>query len=281
MATFGFNITAGDPPPNTQFPSTVEGFLSLITQYLEVSGLGDGQGEEIINTIVAGETAPVTDQQTTLWLKENNEGRRVGLLAYSGDSYNELNLTDSGDWADRPTNVSVGEMYRAEDLGFTAIYSAGGWTTLGGVIGDLKYVQGATLQEALDRNPGWREFVAGRGRSLVGVNSDIGETDEDYQSAGNTFGTRDHTLIVDETPSHNHLKTDAKTEAGADIDEEELLLWHDSQTGTGQTRVSHFGDGPSNAGRSTMGSLIVTSGGDQPHENRPPSITAYLLEKYI
>lgn len=288
MANFGLTLKNGTPPANTPFPKTVEGFLELMTSYLEVSGLGDQQGEDVVSQIIAGEDPPTTNLSTTLWLKETNQDRRTSLLAYSGDGFYELNVTNSGAWADKPDDPVRGEVYYATE-GFVAIYTGSAWTTLDGSIGDIKHAIGANLQAVLDINPGWREYTAGKGRSLVGV--DDQDASEDYHASGNQFGSQTHALDETEMPSHNHIQPGLTSLRSLFLNPElsiqgikDQLISNGYTSGDADLIVDGWDrdtSDPAQDPRVKIEGLLKNTGGDQPHENRPPSITAFILEKYI
>lgn len=273
MANFGLKLKNGNPPSGTPFPTTVEGFLALMTSYLEVSGLGDQEESDLLQ-LISGQNAPSANVQSTIWIKENNENRRVAVLSYNGDGFYKVCAVRTGAWADRPSDtVDAGEVYQATE-GFTAIYTGSAWTTLDGSIGDIKYAIGASLQAVLDKNPGWREYTAGKGRSLVGV--DNLDADPAYHNAENTFGTQKHQLNIDEMPTHKHTgKCYASDDAAySPVTESGLgaTAQHENAAHTTQSGTEFDLQGPVR---------LDDTGGDQPHENRPPSITAFILEKYI
>jgi len=90
-----------------------------------------------------------------------------------------------------------------------------------------------------------------RGRFIVGYDA----TDADYNAIGDTGGSKTHTLTEAEMPSHTHT--------------EETRQFTGSGIGTA-------------AGTSEV--IVVTqdtgsTGGDEPHENRPPYYTlAYIIK---
>ena len=95
----------------------------------------------------------------------------------------------------------------------------------------------------------WELF--GKGRTLVCVDED----DSDFNIVKKTGGEKNHTLTVNEMPSHNHP-----------------LKYSDSDTG--------FGGNYLTAGKKstykTSATAIDNIGGGQPHNNVQPYITCYI-----
>ena len=89
-----------------------------------------------------------------------------------------------------------------------------------------------------------------RGRFVVGYNPNDG----DYNAPGRTGGEKTITLTVDQIPSHNHNNR-VKTVGYA-------LSWNGSCEA-----ATHDGQGKNNGYQDISGQ---STGGDQPHENRPP-----------
>ena len=97
----------------------------------------------------------------------------------------------------------------------------------------------------------------------------------DGDTLGATGGDEKHELLASEIPAHDHLNDTPVGGRTAD----ELKVWHDTQSGYNGTRVKHFGSGDAYAGVSTMGSLINSFGGDQPHNNVQPTIILNYIIK--
>ena len=89
-----------------------------------------------------------------------------------------------------------------------------------------------------------------RGRFVVGYNPNDG----DYNSPGKTGGEKAHKLTVNELPSHNHNNR-VKTVGYAGS-------WNGSCEA-----ATHDGQDRNNGWKDISG---ASTGGDQPHENRPP-----------
>jgi microcystin-dependent protein len=91
------------------------------------------------------------------------------------------------------------------------------------------------------------------GRFVVGVDS----SDPDYSSIGNTGGEKEHRLTVEEMPSHTHSYNKIRIETHE---------WGDNAN----NRPHPFYD---------SGAQTGPTGGNQPHENRPPYyVLAYVMK---
>ncbi len=107
----------------------------------------------------------------------------------------------------------------------------------------------------------------------IGTGTDINGTLSSY-SIGDNGGSYLHRLTLGEMPQHNHLNPEVVNGRSAT----NFFVWHDNQTpGYQGTRVNHFGSGSSDAGRSTMGQLVLNNGESQRHNNVPP----FLAVNYI
>lgn len=92
-----------------------------------------------------------------------------------------------------------------------------------------------------------------RGRFVVGVDPN----DPDYSSIGNTGGEKRHQLTVNEMPSHTHSYDRIRIET---------RKWGDNA----DNRTHPFYD---------LGAQTGSTGGNQPHENRPPYyVLAYVMK---
>ena len=97
----------------------------------------------------------------------------------------------------------------------------------------------------------WARFA--NGRCLVGVN----ESDTDFSSAQKTGGEKEHSLTIDEMPSHNH----------------EIKLYESSA----DTNVGHIMRSKSIT--STVNGVSERTGGNSAHNNLQPYITVYMWRR--
>lgn len=102
-------------------------------------------------------------------------------------------------------------------------------------------------------------WVRIKGRVLVGVD----EADPDLAAAAAVGGEKEHTLTVEETPSHYHSGPKGYKNVMFDMSYE--ATW-----GSQITNVTGYGAVPAK-----MNSV----GGDQPHNNMPPYYTVYIWQR--
>lgn len=95
----------------------------------------------------------------------------------------------------------------------------------------------------------------GEGKTIIGVDSE----DTDFDIAENTGGEKEHTLTINEMPSHSHgISANGHVSSQAYSSGEARWPWTDQQE----------------ANRATW-----NAGGDQPHNNLQPYITCYMWKR--
>lgn len=214
------------------------------------------------------ETEP-TEYDPPIWIEITSTGRFVGVHVAVGTTWNATFLT-SGTTAERPLSPSVLQQFYDEDLGVLIWWERGAWRTVSGSPGDVKYVSWETAEEATTYNPGWEILGTGdsndiswRGKVLTQASKDPGIT-PDYthsvsagistRSQGDVFGEEEHTLILAETPKHDHglagrlVKVDIAGGAGDD-------------------------------GNAYNYTAFVEEGGDGPHNNVQPCVALWCIRK--
>lgn len=113
---------------------------------------------------------------------------------------------------------------------------------------------GAVMAFNLSSCPsGWSPLIAARGRFVIGT----GTLGSDTYSLGATGGSARHTLTISEMPSHTH-KHPYSVEANI--------------AGGSLTRATLTGS-------ASNGLEVTQTGGNQPHENRPPYLALLYCEK--
>lgn len=121
-------------------------------------------------------------------------------------------------------------------------------------IGFIVSVNSATFDPNVIYGGTWERL---KGKMIIGVDED----DTDFATGGLTGGEKKHTLTVDEMPSHTH----------------EMIYGYGSGSET-TYNASVTGKQKSITG-ATYTTENVRTGGDQPHNNMPPYITAYMWIK--
>jgi hypothetical protein len=149
----------------------------------------------------------------------------------------------------------INEFYEFGEDGTDVIVFSGmkRWYENQPITKEIKYVGATVTNESLP--DGW--FIADgtngtddlRSQFIVGFDS----RDVDYNSVGKTGGEKKHKLTIDEMPIHSHKVT------------------VETMNGTGANA-----DGDENSGTETIDTQ--NSGGDQPHENRPPYYVMIIIQ---
>lgn len=206
-------------------------------------------------------------------------GRDEGTITEAGDAFNAANMNDlenrilaacggggggggfSGDYEDlynRPkiNGVTLTGNKTTADLGisYNDLQNKPTIPTIANILNNV-YPVGSIYISVSNANPGltfggtWVAF--GSGKTLVGVDT----SDADFNTVQKTGGEKTHTLTIDEMPSHNHDKL--------------KLRW---STNTGANAVY----GSNGSGSGSEYDTQAYQGGDQPHNNLQPYITAYF-----
>nr|WP_313976102.1 hypothetical protein [uncultured Psychrobacter sp.] len=100
-----------------------------------------------------------------------------------------------------------------------------------------------------------------QGRVAVGF-SDIPDDHIDFRTHGKEYGEREHTLTVDEMPSHRHTLKHGRDNGSTDNDAGTIAS-----------------DTPTWSNQYIPDSTIGSAGGDQPHNNMQPSLTLDCWER--
>lgn len=180
-------------PFGTEFPGTVQALLELIAEFEEITGLSD------FNGINFGPVEPDPDNRDKPWFKTDGSGNPLGWFSWNGSAWVPIPIVISGGTsAERPSSPNEGQTFFDTTIHTMLIFERSEWRTLSGSPGDVKEVRAATIDEALTSNPGWAADTDSAGRFVLGVSDGSGF---EY---GNTGGEVDHTLTLDEIPSHTH-----------------------------------------------------------------------------
>ncbi len=191
-------LVAGTVPFGTEFPGTVQGLLDMIAQYEGITG-----GENFI-AINFGPNEPGVDDRGSPWFKTDNSGNPIGWYSWNGMEWAVMPVViPSGTTGERPNTPATAQMYFDTDINVLLIFYGTQWSTIGGSPGDMKFVQATTIEDALTKNPGWIQADENTmsGRVLGAAGTGTGLTPRNY---GDSIGEEDHTLILDEIPSHYH-----------------------------------------------------------------------------
>jgi hypothetical protein len=143
-------------------------------------------------------------------------------------------------------------------LGDTLIFDANGNLVAGSI-----FPVGSVYFTSININPssylGGTWVRVAEGRFIAGVGTGSDGTYSETIGEGNSVGSYKHQLTIDEMPSHDHA-LDLLTKRGADIDND-FHTWSTNRT-TPQFNQE-----------------TAASGGDQPHNNTPPSFGLYVWSR--
>ncbi|MGY0794098.1 phage tail protein [Azospirillum argentinense] len=112
--------------------------------------------------------------------------------------------------------------------------------------------------------PGWKEFTVARGRTLVGVGQGEGLTS---RALGQTGGAEQHTLSINELPSHNHGGATGGSSVGSFV---EFPV---------RGPVSGAFDGVVQFSVSDHTHAVNAEGGGKAHPNMPPFVALLFCER--
>jgi len=276
-----YALTLNGNPGSGTAPTALDELLTQIRQYTEVGTNSDDPDSDKVRSILVQPTSPTGANANDLWVQVNSiTGRPLALKAYTGVEWRPVSATNTGDSNSRPGDAAAGETYFDTDINVMLMYTGSEWVTQDGSPGDMKYVYidsaiyttftlGKARAEAL--NPGWEYASDAEGSVLVATDEN---GDSDYQTAGNTFGTNEHTLVEGELPT---VSATGKAYGNDSSTTQEITV-----SGLGVTVLhenSAHTTGSSN-NYDLFGPVVLDEfGNDEPHENRQPSYTAFLMRK--
>lgn len=233
-------------PSGTEYPGTMQQFLTVVAQYMQIKGLADLGG------INFGNTTPSESDRDKPWFKTDGANNPIGWFSWNGSEWAQILFSAPyGGTSDRPSNPTVGQIFLDTDIDTLLIYERAAWRTVTGSPGDVKFVNKPTLAEALQVNPGWIEYTAAAKRVLAAADGTTGYDVED------TLGAAEVTLTVDQIPAHSHTIPQKLDPNGGDHNDSGSDTFINS--GTGQTTDS--------------------TGGGEPHNNMQPTICLWCLIK--
>ncbi len=190
-----FTITFGNPPAEAEFPGTPKALGDFIAQYLAIAG-----GEDFMS-INFGPDTPAVDDRDKPWFKTDEDGVPLGWFSWDGLAWSQQpDTVKSGPTAQRPTGVQ-GLKYFDTDINTLLIYERSAWRTASGSPGDVKFVKAATIEDALEANPGWIQDPDSLGRVIGAAGDGTGLTPREY---GDEVGAEEHTLNINQIPEHQH-----------------------------------------------------------------------------
>lgn len=200
-----------------------------------------------------------------LWIRTSASGAHKQTYWWTGLAWSLFSApVPSG--TTRPLAPFVGEKFFDTTINVELIYERGAWRTVSGSPGDIKHVRAGTLAEAITKNPGWVEFSSGRSRALVGATPAGGLAGGNLTALTieQRVGEENHRLDVTEIPAHSHGLNRMRS-ATRNVENHQLRV-----VGLGESNGDIDED---------LNSYTYRVGGGLAHNNLPPSIALWCLEK--
>lgn len=247
-------------PEGVPLPSSSQDLVNLCAMYLAIRGGG------AFNGINYGSNTPAPQNRSLPWFKTDVQGNPVGFYSWNGSAWVPVpTIVANGPTGQRPASPSPGTVFYDTTIGAQIIFNGGAndWTTVGGVVGDVKEVTFTDLPTALANNPGWKQHTDSTG-CVIGAAGDAASISAAH-TAGTTIGEETHKLVVSELAAHVHVEIYG-TFPGA------------FQNGSQDPGVS---PAVTPGSSSVQPASTQSAGGDAAHNNIQPTMYLYRLVKYI
>lgn len=222
------NLLINNNQQKMAFLSDLINYIDRTNPFIPTTSIFKIGGRNVISSNENNDVVTIGDFDYPLYLAVKDINTRPKMITKSGTSFDLSIKNDVTSEVTKQVNSFIGKIYH-----------------VGRII--------ETLDP--DFNPNtiigkWEPFGGGRVTVGVDVNNPI------MNEAGKTFGENEHTLTIDEMPSHNHMQyVTAKTSPTTGV------------------RVDYNEDGAS--GAFEQGINTGNTGNGQPHNNMQPSITVY------
>jgi hypothetical protein len=188
-------LVFGEPPGGSEFPGTPKALGDFLAQYFQITG-----GEDF-TSVNFGPDTPTEENRDKPWFKTDEDGKPIGWFSWDGVAWTKQPETvKRGPTSERPEGVE-GLLYFDTDINALLIFERAAWRTAAGSPGDVKFVKAATIEDALEKNPGWVEDEDARGRVIGAAGEGAGLTPRDY---GAQIGEEEHALDITQIPEHKH-----------------------------------------------------------------------------
>ena len=208
MAGLNLSLQAGTAPSGATLPGNVQALLNLVAAYTLING------QQNFNGLNYGASTPGPSSRNLPWFKTDQFGNPIGFFSWNGANWAAIPLVAAtGPSTMRPNNPGIGTEFYDTTIGAVLIYSAMGWTTASGSVGDVKEVQAPDITTALTNNPGWVQDSASIGLVIGGAGGATAVTAA--HPYGQTLGEEAHTQTLAELPAHTHPFTGYVTGASA------------------------------------------------------------------
>ena len=259
--------------PTEKLSTISQEALALVAELTSVEGI-----EDLSGVIISEDTPSDSSDFDKLWLKKSAEGVALGLFYYLG-GWQEVHLRpQSGSTGSRPVDPPETIRYFDTEIHTALVYERGKWRTVSGSVGDVKFVQTDTLQDALDNNPGWVELIAMRSRCPVGAGTGSGLSKRDVKAS---FGAESHALVAAEMEHFHGVGSTFQQ------DNDFTLIRRTWAAAAGAAYQEVTGDGVTSGVIGTTGipgqtgpaTSDISNPSAQPHSSIQPSFALWCLVK--
>ena len=199
MSGLNLFLQPGTAAQNDQLPGTPQALLNYVSANTGIAGTS------LFNGINFGSATPSPDNQNLPWFKTDSFGNPLGLYSWNGVAWAGIaTQTPSGPSTARPVSPTVGLQFYDTTIGGLIFWNSTIWSTVSGMVGDVKEVQAPDITTALTNNPGWVQDTASIGCVIGGAGSANGSIAA--HAYGSQVGEEAHTMLLGELVPHSHTE---------------------------------------------------------------------------
>lgn len=189
-------LQAGTAPAQQALPGNAQALLNFIAQYVDIAG---GQN---FNGINFGSVTPSPDNRDKPWWRTDANGQPLGMYSWNGSDWvTTAFIVPNGSSGSRPLNPASYTEYFDTTINRLLIYERGQWRTADGCTGEMREVEGATIEAVIALNPGWIQHTASIARVIGGAGTAAGVGSH---ATGESAGVENLTLGINQIPAHTH-----------------------------------------------------------------------------
>lgn len=189
-------LQAGTAQSGQALPGNAQALLNFIAQYVAIAG---GQN---FNGINFGSVTPSADNRDKPWWRTDANNQPLGMYSWNGSAWvTTAFIVPNGSSGSRPLNPANYTEYFDTTINRLLIYERGQWRTADGCTGEVREVEGATIEAVLALNPGWIQHTASIARVIGGAGAASGVGDH---APGSVAGEESTILAINQIPPHTH-----------------------------------------------------------------------------
>lgn len=187
-------LQAGTAPAGQKLPGNAQALLAFIAAYTQIAG---GQN---FNGINFGSVTPSADNRDKPWWRTDANSQPLGMYSWNGSAWvTTAFIIPNG--TVRPINPANYTEFFDTTINRLLIYERGAWRTADGCVGEVREVEGATIEAVIALNPGWIQHTASIARVIGGAGAAAGVGNH---AAGSSAGEETTTLQINQIPAHTH-----------------------------------------------------------------------------